>query len=519
MMETVQKPKKGSQQQKIKQLTFCVNNEWRVSKTSKYMPIYNPSKGEIIAETPCCTVDEVNEAVAAAKAAFPGWSAKPVTVRTQILFRFKALVEQHLDELSVLLATEMGKCLSEAKGDVLKAVEGTEIACSAPVLMQGDALMEVSRGHDTVMYREPLGVFAGIAPYNFPAMIPFGWMIPMCIATGNTMVLKAASLVPQTAMRLLELLIEAGLPAGVVNLVTCSRTEANLLMAHPDVRGISYVGSTSVGLHIYSTAAAHGKRVQALTEAKNHALVLKDSPLERTARGLINSSFGCAGQRCMALPVIVVEDEIADELIAYLVKFAKELVIGPAYESESQLGPLVSEGQKKFVVDCITKGVEEGATLVLDGRDVVVEGSEQGYYVGPTILDHVKPGMSCGDDEIFGPVISVKRVKSFEEGIELMNANRFANGSSIFTQNGYFAREFVRRTDGGMVGVNVGIPVPIGYFPFAGHKQSFFGDLHCLGKDGAAFFTEAKCVTTRWFDEEDIKQTKISTWEGTLNKE
>jgi len=348
------------------------------------------------------------------------------------------------------------------------------------------------------MYREPLGVFAGIAPYNFPAMIPFGWMIPMCIATGNTMVLKAASLVPQTAMRLLELLIEAGLPAGVVNLVTCSRTEANLLMAHPDVRGISYVGSTSVGLHIYSTAAAHGKRVQALTEAKNHALVLKDTPLERTARGLINSSFGCAGQRCMALPVIVVEDEIADELIAYLVKFAKELVIGPAYESESQLGPLVSEGQKKFVVDCITKGVEEGATLVLDGRDVVVEGSEQGYYVGPTILDHVKPGMSCGDDEIFGPVISVKRVKSFEEGIELMNANRFANGSSIFTQNGYFAREFVRRTDGGMVGVNVGIPVPIGYFPFAGHKQSFFGDLHCLGKDGAAFFTEAKCVTTRW---------------------
>jgi len=505
--------------QNIRQLKFCVNNEWRVSKSTKYMPIYNPSKGEIIAETPCCTVDEVNEAVAAARAAFPEWSEKPVTVRTQVLFRFKALVEQHLDELSEILATEMGKCLGEARGDVLKAVEGTEIACAAPVLMQGDALMQVSKGHDTVMYREPLGVFAGIAPYNFPAMIPFGWMIPMCIATGNTMVLKAASLVPQTGMRLLELLIEAGLPKGVVNLVTCSRTEANLLLEHPDIRGVSYVGSTSVGLHIYSTAAANGKRVQALTEAKNHALVLKDAPLERTARGLINSSFGCAGQRCMALPAIVVEDAIADELISYLVKFAKELVIGPAYEKESQLGPLVSEGQKKFVVDCITKGVEEGARLVLDGRDIVVEGSEKGYYVGPTILDHVKPGMSCGDDEIFGPVISIKRVKDFEEGVELMNANRFANGSSIFTQNGYFAREFVKRTDGGMVGVNVGIPVPIGYFPFSGHKQSFFGDLHCLGKDGAAFFTEAKSVTTRWFGEEDIKQTKISTWEGTLNKE
>ena len=503
----------------VRQLKFCVNNEWRVSKSTKYMPIYNPSKGEIIAETPCCTVDEVNEAVAAAKAAFPEWSATPVTVRTQVLFRFKALAEQHLDELTVLLATEMGKCLSEAKGDVLKAVEGTEIACAAPVMMQGDALMQVSKGHDTVMYREPLGVFAGIAPYNFPAMIPFGWMIPMCIATGNTMVLKAASLVPQTAMRMLELLIEAGLPKGVVNLVTCSRTEANLLMAHPDIRGISYVGSTSVGLHIYSTAAANGKRVQALTEAKNHALVLRDAPLERTARGIINSSFGCAGQRCMALPVIVVEDAIADELVSYLVRFAKELVIGPAYEKESQLGPLVSEGQKKFVVDCITKGVEEGTVLVLDGRNVVVPGSEKGYYVGPTILDHVKPGMSCGDDEIFGPVISIKRVKDFEEGIRLMNDNRFANGSSIFTQNGYYSREFARRTDGGMVGVNVGIPVPIGYFPFAGHKQSFFGDLHCLGKDGAAFFTEAKCVTTRWFDEEDLKQTKISTWEGTLTKE
>lgn len=518
MQKPAQQPKVGKEEQ-IKQLKFCVNNEWRVSKTVKYMPIYNPSKGEIIAETPCCTVDEVNETVAAAKAAFPDWSATPVTVRTQVLFRFKALVEQHLDELATLLATEMGKCLGEAKGDVLKAVEGTEIACAAPALMQGDALMQVSRGHDTVMYRESLGVFAGIAPYNFPAMIPFGWMIPMCIATGNTMVLKAASLVPQTGMRLLELLIEAGLPKGVVNLVTCSRTEANLLMAHPDIRGISYVGSTSVGLHIYSTAAANGKRVQALTEAKNHALVLKDAPLERTARGIINSSFGCAGQRCMALPVIVVEDAIADELISYLVKFAKELEIGPAYEEQSQLGPLVSEGQKKFVVDCITKGVEEGAKLVMDGRDVIVEGSEGGFYVGPTILDHVKPGMSCGDDEIFGPVISIKRVKDFEEGIELMNANRFANGSSIFTQNGYYAREFVRRTDGGMVGVNVGIPVPIGYFPFAGHKQSFFGDLHCLGKDGVAFFTEAKCVTARWFGEEDLKQTKISTWDGTLTKE
>ena len=320
----------------VKRLKFCVNNEWRGTKSGVYMPITNSSTGEIMAETPCCTIDEVEEAVLAAKNAYPAWSQTPVQRRTELMFKYKYILDEHLEELSTLVATELGKNMEESRGDIIKAIEVVELACATPLLMQGDSLMNVSTGHDTVMFRESIGVFAGIVPYNFPGMIPFGWMLPLCITTGNTFVLKAASLVPQTAMRMLELLIEAGLPKGVVNLVTCSRNEAELLLKHPDVKGVSYVGSTAVGKHIYSTAAAHGKRVQALCEAKNHALVLKDAALERVAAGVINSSFGCAGQRCMALPVLCVEEEAADELVSYLVKFAQERKIGCAYSPDTR---------------------------------------------------------------------------------------------------------------------------------------------------------------------------------------
>jgi malonate-semialdehyde dehydrogenase (acetylating)/methylmalonate-semialdehyde dehydrogenase len=501
----------------IRRLKFCVGGEWRDTTSGKYMPVYNPSTGQQIAEAPCCTAEEVRAAVAAARAAYPGWSGTPIPNRIQVMFRFKQLLDEHLDELTVLLATEMGKVLGEAKGDVLKAIEVVECACSTHYLMQGDTTMNVSRGYDTVSFREPLGVFAGIVPFNFPAMIPFGWMIPFAITTGNTFVLKAASMVPQTGMRMLELLHQAGLPAGVVNLVTCSRNEADLLLSHPDVKGVSFVGSTSVGLHIYRTAAAHGKRVQALTEAKNHALVLRDCVLERTVRGIVNSTYGCAGQRCMALPVVCVEDSIADEFVAMLTRFAQELKVGPAYLPESQLGPVVSAAQRKSVANWIETGVKEGAELVLDGRGVQVPGYEEGFYVGPTIFDHVKPGMTIGDEEIFGPVTCVKRVKDFEEGLGIMQANPFANGSCIYTSSGLAAREFARRTDAGMVGINVGIPVPFSIFPFSGHKQSFFGDLHAMGKDGVAFYTETKSVTSVWFTEEDAKK-KVSTWDGTLTR-
>lgn len=500
----------------IKTLCPYINGQYVESKTEKYTDAYNPSTGEVTAKVPCCTKEEVEAAVQAAKAAFPGWAATPVLKRVQILYRVRELILEHMDELTYLVAEENGKCWKEAEGDVLKAKEGTEQAISAPSLLQGESLMDASRGYDSVLYREPLGVFAGIVPFNFPSMIPMGWMTPMCIVCGNTIVIKAATFTPRTALRFAELYKEAGLPDGVINIVTCSRHEAEILLKHPDIRGVSFVGSTSVGLHIYSTAAAEGKRVQALCEAKNHALVLNDAHLERTAAGIINSAYGCAGERCMALPVVVVQEGFADRLVAAIKRLAEGLKVGPAYDKESRLGPVVNAALKQSILDWIQKGLDEGAELVLDGRNVVVPGYENGFYLGPTILDHVKPGMTVGDREIFGPVLCIKRVKTFEEGLAVMNANPFANGSVIFTQSGYYAREFARHTDGGMVGVNVGIPVPVGMFPFSGHKLSFIGDLHCLGKDGFRFYTETKVVTSHWFDEEEGKSTNVSTWDGTI---
>ena len=500
----------------IKQLNYFVNGEWKTSKTDKYMDVYNPSTGEVIARTPCCTQEEVEEAIASAKAAFPAWSNTPVMKRVQVLYKFRELLVEHMDELATLCAVEHGKVLSEAKGDILKVKEPVELALSAPSLTMGDSMRDTSSGYDTTLYYEPVGVFAGIVPFNFPGMIPMGWMTPCCIAAGNTIVLKLASMTPMTAMRLCELLVEAGLPKGVVNLVTCSRVEADIVLKHPDIRGITFVGTTKVGQHVYATAAANGKRVQCLCEAKNHALVLEDAALERSARGIINSAFGCAGERCMALPVVVAQESIADKLVALIKQYASELKVGPAYDPESKLGPVVSAKHKERVLGWIEKGLEEGAEMVLDGRDVQVEGYENGFYIGPTILDHVTEDMTVGTQEIFGPVLCIKRVKDFEEGLALMNRNPFANGSVIFTQSGYYAREFTKRTHGGMTGVNVGIPVPVGVFPFTGHKKSFFGDLHCLGKDAFRFFTETKAVTVRWFDEEEKKATNVDTWDGSV---
>ena len=491
-----------------------INGEYIDSKSEKFNTIYDPSTGKAIAQVPCCTKDEVEAAIAAAKAAYPAWKNTPVRKRAAIMMKLHSLIERDMDELTRLVATENGKCWAEAAGDVGKALDMTELACSAPTMLMGDSLMDTSAGYDTTLYREPLGVFAGIAPWNFPAMIPVGWMAPLAIVCGNTFVLKPASTTPMTSMKFAELYKEAGIPDGVFNIVPCSRNEAEILLTHEDIKGVTFVGSTQVGLHVYSTAAAHGKRVQALCEAKNHALVLKDAPIGRTAAGIMNSAFGCAGERCMALPAIVVEEEIADELVAELVRLCKQQKIGPAYDKTSNLGPVGSKGHQKFVLDWIEKGIEEGAQLVLDGRDVKVEGYEDGYYIGHTIFDHVTEEMTIGTREVFGPVLCVKRVKNFEEGLALMNRNPFANGSVIFTQSGYYAREFVKNTDGGMVGVNVGIPVPIGVFPFCGHKQSFFGDLHCHGKDAFRFYTESKCVTTRWFDDEEKKNTNVDTWDG-----
>ncbi len=500
-------------------LKYHCGGQWLESTTDHYMDCYNPSTGEIIAQAPQCTGEEVEQVIRAAAQAYPGWADTPVNKRVQVLFRMKHLIDEHLEELTHLLASEMGKAWQEAMGDVLKVNEVVEFAAGAPHLMKGESLMQVSTGYDTVQYHHPIGVFAGIAPWNFPAMIPHGWMTPICIAAGNCMVLKAASFVPQSSMRMMELWQEAGLPDGVLNVFTAGRNEAEILLQHPDIKGVSFVGSTKVGKHIYATAAAHGKRVQALCEAKNHALVLSDCKLERTAHGIINAFCGCAGQRCMALPTIVVENTIADQLVELLKKFAIEhqKALGPAFEKTSQMGPLVNRGHMDFVLNWIETGIREGADLVLDGRDPAVPaGCENGYFIGPTIFDHVTEDMSIGREEIFGPVLCVKRVDSFEEGLAVMNGSRFANGSVIYTQNGYYAREFAYRTDGGMVGINVGIPVPVGIFGFTGHKQSFFGDLHVMGRDGFTFFTETKNVTQTWFSETQESSQKVDTWDGTI---
>jgi malonate-semialdehyde dehydrogenase (acetylating) / methylmalonate-semialdehyde dehydrogenase len=503
----------------VKMLQYCVDGEWRDSETDKYMDVTDSSTGEVIAKAPCCTAAEVEGAIESAHKAFQTWSTTPIQKRTQVLYRWKALLEQNAEEITHLCSRELGKNLDEARGEVIKIIEGCEVGVSAPMTMKGESLMNVSTGHDTVSYREPIGVFAGIAPFNFPGMIPFGWMLPLCIVTGNTLVLKLASMVPTTGMRLLELLYEAGLPKGVVNVVTCSRNEAEIMMTHPLVRGVSFVGSPSVGKPVYSLAAAHGKRVQAQTEAKNHGLVLADASLERAAAGIINSTFGCAGMRCMALPVIVVENKVADEFIGYMMKYAKMRTVGCSYDPKTELGPVVSADHQAFVKGWIDKGVAEGADLILDGRDTVVPGFENGFFVGPTIFDNVTEEMEIGREEIFGPVCAIKRVDDFEEGLTIMNNSRFANGSCVFTESGYYSREFAKRTHAGMVGINVGIPVPVSFFPFAGHKESFFGESHVFGLDGIRFFTESKCVTSRWFTEVEKKEKKVGTWEGTVNKQ
>lgn len=516
--DTCYQPDEISEEKPTK-LMYYSGGKWLESNSNKYIPCYNPSTGAVIAYAPLCTTDEIERTIASAAAAYPSWSRTPVSKRIQVLHKMKNLVDAHLHELAHLCALEEGKMWREAVGDIQKANEVIEYACGAPHLMKGEALMNVSSGYDTTRYNHPIGVFVGIAPWNFPAMIPHGWMAPICIATGNTMVLKPANFAPQTSMRLMQLWREAGLPDGVLNLITAEPPEVERFLDHPQVRGITFVGTTKVGRHIYSTAAANGKRVQALTSAKNHALVLRDCKLERTAQGIVNAFCGCAGERCMALPVIVVENPIADRLISELKRLVTRMNLGLAYDPETDMGPLVNEAHRRSVIHWIETGLSEGAKLVVDGRKPrVPAGCDKGFFLGPSIFDKVTEEMSVGREEIFGPVLSVKRVDSFEQGLSIMNASRYANGSAIYTQNGYYARRFAHETDAGMVGINVGIPVPNGIFGFTGHKASFVGDLHTMGRDGFIFFTESKNVTSTWFSEEEAVHGTVDTWDGTMSR-
>ena len=496
----------------LNRIPLYIDGSWITSQTEIWSPVYNPSTGEIIAEAPDCLPSEVNLAVEAAQRAFPAWAEIPAVKRVQYLFRLKQLLDENLHELATVLATENGKTHTEAVGSVSRGIEIVEFACGMPTLMMGESLENVSTDVDVNTWRQPLGVCAGICAFNFPAMIPM-WMFPIAIAAGNTFVLKANSKCPNSAKFLMELLEKAELPKGVVNTVYCEQEGSATLVQHPDVKAVAFVGSTTVGKIVYETAARAGKRVQALCQAKNHALVLPDCAFIPTVKGIVNAAFGCAGERCMALPVIVVHEKIADKLAAAVAEYAAKVKVAPAEAEGAEMGPLVTPEHLQRVTGYIEKGVAEGAELLLDGRGYEVEGYPNGLYLGPTIFDHVTNEMAVGSEEIFGPVLSIKRVKSFEEGLQTINDSPYGNGAAIYTSSGYYARTFSRRVQAGMVGINVGIPVPLGFFSFTGWKQSFFGDLHSHGKDGVLFYTEKKSITYRWHEDPYIGDLDVGTWD------
>jgi malonate-semialdehyde dehydrogenase (acetylating)/methylmalonate-semialdehyde dehydrogenase len=457
---------------------------------------HNPATGEPVAEIPLCTSDEVASAIASAQAAFPAWSSTPVLNRCRVLFHFHDLMEKHADELMSLITEENGKTREEARGSFQRGLECVEFACGVSSLMMGETVEHVGIDVDGWSTRHPLGVCVGITPFNFPLMVPL-WMFPVAIACGNTFVLKPSERVPRSAVRMLELIHEAGLPAGVMNLVHGTKQVVDQLLTDPRVKAVSFVGSSAVAKYIYTTAAANGKRVQALGGAKNHSVVMPDADMKHSANTIMSSSFGCAGERCVATSVVVAVGEAADPLLAALKKAADEMKVGDGAEHGTVMGPIINSEAKKRILNYIETGEQEGAKLARDGRkDPCCE--SDGYFVGPTIFDNVKPSMRIAREEIFGPVLSVVRAKNLEEALEVVNGSEYGNASSIFTKSGPAAREFNSKVQTGMVGINVGVPAPVAIFPFAGWKGSFFGDLHALGKDGVKFYTETRVVTCRW---------------------
>ncbi|GAX88607.1 CoA-acylating methylmalonate-semialdehyde dehydrogenase [Effusibacillus lacus] len=479
-----------------------IGGTWMEAKTERYEDIPNPATGELLAKVPLSSKEDVDAAVQAAKAAFPAWSQTPVVDRARIMFRFQQLLFQHQDELARMITLENGKNLAEAQAELLRAIEMAEFAAGMPTLLMGESLPNIARDIDSEVRRFPLGVVAGITPFNFPLMVPM-WMYPIAITAGNTFVLKPSERTPLSSIRAAELLKEAGLPDGVFNVVNGAHDVVNGLLEHPDVKAVSFVGSQPVAEYIYRTAAANGKRVQALAGAKNHHLVMPDTDLRRAAKTIVSSAFGCAGERCMAASVVVAVDSIADELIQYLIEESDALKMGNGLEAGVDLGPVIRPAHLEKVHDYIERGVDAGASLVRDGRKDALQ-HRQGYFLGPTIFDQATPEMVIVRDEIFAPVLSVVRVAGFEEGLEAISKSRYGNGACIYTGSGRLGREFVQRVEAGMVGVNVGVPAPMGFFAFSGWKQSFYGDLHANGKDGVEFFTKKKTVTSRWFDDGEM---------------
>jgi len=477
-------------------LSLWINGRHVTGHGKRHAPVFNPATGAVARQVPLADTIDVADAVSAAKAALPGWRDTTPLRRARILTRFRELMETHQDELVQLISEEHGKTRLDAAGSLQRGIEVIEFACGVPHLLKGEHAEDVGRGVDCHSILQPVGVCVGIAPFNFPAMVPL-WMFPVAIACGNTFILKPSEKVPSTALRMAELFHEAGLPAGVFNVVPGDKEAVDALLVHPDVAAVSSVGSTPVAQHIYETAARHGKRVQALGGAKNHAVVMPDADLPFAVDALIGAAYGSAGERCMAISTVVAVGDIGDSLVAALREKAAAIKVGPGSDDGIEMGPLVTAAHRDRVRGLIDSGAAE-ATLVLDGRALTVKGYENGFYLGPTLFDHVKPDMLIYREEIFGPVLIVLRVPNLDEAIALVNRNPFANGTAVFTSSGAAARRFERDIEVGMVGINVPIPVPMAFFSFGGWKASLFGDLHMHGPEGVTFYTRTKVVTSRW---------------------
>jgi malonate-semialdehyde dehydrogenase (acetylating)/methylmalonate-semialdehyde dehydrogenase len=482
----------------VETLENFVGGRWLPSRASRFHDVHNPATGETIARAPLSTGAELDAAVAAAKKAFPAWRDTSPVARSKVLFRFRELLDELFEELAATVTREHGKTLDESRGSVRRGIECVEVACGTPSLMMGYGLENIAAGIDCNVIRQPLGVCAAIAPFNFPAMVPL-WFLPFAIGTGNTFILKPSEQVPMTQARIARLLESAGLPPGVVNLVHGGREVVEAICDHPDIPAVSFVGSTPVAKAVYLRATNAGKRCQALGGAKNFVVVMPDADLARATEAITESFFGCAGERCLAGSVLVPVGEAHAEARERLEAAAKALVVGDGAQPGVGMGPVISAAHRERVLGYIEKGVAEGAKLVLDGRRKTVADRPGGYFLGPTLFDDVSPSMTIGRDEIFGPVASITPVKSLEDAIAVMQAHPNANATSIFTSSGRAAREYARLATASMVGVNIGVAAPMAQFPFGGARDSFFGDLKVHGRDAYEFYTDKKVVISRWF--------------------
>ena len=478
-------------------IQHSINGQWVAGNSTRSQPVTNPATGQITGQVVLGTADDVDQAVTAAQAAFPAWADTPPIRRARLMNRFLQLVIENKEKLAEAITSEHGKVFTDACGEVERGIDIIEFACGMPQLLKGDYTEQVSTGIDNWTVRQPLGVVAGITPFNFPVMVPM-WMFPVAIAAGNTFILKPSPTDPTPSLMMADLMQQAGFPAGVFNVVQGDKESVDALIEHPDVKALSFVGSTPIANYIYERGAHHGKRVQALGGAKNHMIVMPDADLDKTVDALIGAAYGSAGERCMAISVAVLVGDVGDKIVPALAKRCQELNITQGMDLSAEMGPIVTSAAKQRIEGYIAAGQAEGADLLVDGRGFSVQGHEDGFWLGGTLFDHVKPDMSIYTDEIFGPVLACVRVENFAEGLKLVNDHEFGNGVSLFTRDGNVAREFGRQVQVGMVGVNVPIPVPMAWQGFGGWKRSLFGDMHAYGEEGVRFYTKQKSIMQRW---------------------